>query len=245
MTVRIGHASIDEHGKVSGGAAGDQTGKEVCIRTYYNKPWKYVIRANDTKVAELIARACIAGCNNNNIGYDQSNRNSIFMAAKAADWDLSKIAVKVECDCSSFVTCCVMAAGVDLEFTNAPTTSTLLSVLVGTGNFIALNAGTALRRGDILLAPGSHTAIVLDDSGVETGGICTITLPIIKLGSKGTTVKMVQTMLAAHGYPCANGGADGSFGTGTQAAVKKFQSAKKLTVDGVVGTNTYTALLGG
>ena len=32
--IRLAHASIDENGKVSGGAAGDQTGKEVCIRSW-------------------------------------------------------------------------------------------------------------------------------------------------------------------------------------------------------------------
>ena len=30
--IKIGHASIDENGKITGGKAGDQTGKEVCIR---------------------------------------------------------------------------------------------------------------------------------------------------------------------------------------------------------------------
>ena len=35
MAVLIGHASINEKGKVTGGKKGDQTGKEVCIRTWY------------------------------------------------------------------------------------------------------------------------------------------------------------------------------------------------------------------
>lgn len=37
MSVNIGHASIDENGLASGGVAGNQEGKEVCIRTWYNK----------------------------------------------------------------------------------------------------------------------------------------------------------------------------------------------------------------
>ena len=48
MTVRIGHASADERGKASGGAAGDQTGKELCIRSWYRGNWK----------ATLIAGGC-------------------------------------------------------------------------------------------------------------------------------------------------------------------------------------------
>ena len=36
MSVKIGHASIDERGKARGGAAGDQTGREVYTRNWYN-----------------------------------------------------------------------------------------------------------------------------------------------------------------------------------------------------------------
>ena len=41
---QIVHASINERGKAIGGESGDQTGKEICIRSYYNKPWNYVLR---------------------------------------------------------------------------------------------------------------------------------------------------------------------------------------------------------
>ena len=41
MPVYIGSARIDERGKISGGAAGDQTGKEVSYQTWYlhSKGW--------------------------------------------------------------------------------------------------------------------------------------------------------------------------------------------------------------
>ena len=38
------HASKNEKGGTKGGKAGDQTGKEICIRPYYNKPWTSVLR---------------------------------------------------------------------------------------------------------------------------------------------------------------------------------------------------------
>ncbi len=41
---QIVHASINENGKTTGGQPGDQTGKEICIRSYYNYPWDVVIR---------------------------------------------------------------------------------------------------------------------------------------------------------------------------------------------------------
>ena len=38
------HASINEKGKATGGATGDQTQKEICVRPYYNYPWSCVLR---------------------------------------------------------------------------------------------------------------------------------------------------------------------------------------------------------
>lgn len=38
------HASINEKGTVTGGKVGDQTGKEICTHSYYNKPWNSVLR---------------------------------------------------------------------------------------------------------------------------------------------------------------------------------------------------------
>mgnify|MGYP007007821211 FL=1 len=52
MAVKIGHASIDERGKARGGAAGDQTGKEVCLRDWYDKNWVSVLRPKNEKEAE-------------------------------------------------------------------------------------------------------------------------------------------------------------------------------------------------
>ncbi len=44
---QIVHASINENGTATGGQAGDQTGKEICIRSYYNKPWDCILRYNE------------------------------------------------------------------------------------------------------------------------------------------------------------------------------------------------------
>ena len=41
---QIVHASINENGTTTGGKTGDQTGKEICIRGYYNKNWDCVLR---------------------------------------------------------------------------------------------------------------------------------------------------------------------------------------------------------
>lgn len=47
----IVHASIDENGTTKGRKAGDQTGKEICIRKYYTPSygWSYHLRYKDDK----------------------------------------------------------------------------------------------------------------------------------------------------------------------------------------------------
>ena len=61
-----------------------------------------------------------------------------------------------------------------------------------------------------------------------------------KKGSSGAVVTQIQTKLKAWGY--YTGAVDGIFGSGTEQAVRKFQSANGLTVDGKVGTQTLAAL---
>lgn len=66
-------------------------------------------------------------------------------------------------------------------------------------------------------------------------------MPLVKLGSRGDAVKALQTKLNALGYDC--GAVDGIFGQKTLAAVKAYQTARGLGVDGVVGNQTWGALL--
>ena len=71
----------------------------------------------------------------------------------------------------------------------------------------------------------------------------TVSYPTIELGSKGSDVKKAQQLLIAKGYSCGVAGADGDFGAGTYNAVKKFQADNGLEADGIVGDNTWAALL--
>ncbi len=62
-----------------------------------------------------------------------------------------------------------------------------------------------------------------------------------RVGDQGAQVTAIQSELANLGYDVA---ADGSFGPATQEAVKAFQRSVGLTPDGLVGENTYRALMG-
>ena len=77
----------------------------------------------------------------------------------------------------------------------------------------------------------------------SSGSTCTVELPIIKQGNKGFTVVAVQMLLNKHDFSVKY--TDGDFGPDTLAKVKAFQKAKGLTADGVVGSNTWAALLKG
>jgi lysozyme len=66
--------------------------------------------------------------------------------------------------------------------------------------------------------------------------------PLLKKGAKGNAVARLQRALSAAGYAVA---ADGDFGPATDRAVRAFQAAKGLGVDGIVGPATWQALGGG
>ena len=87
------------------------------------------------------------------------------------------------------------------------------------------------------------------DQGLTADGICgTKTLAALGLsssvalrqGSRGETVRKVQEKLKALGY--YNGSADGVYGSMTEGAVRRFQSERGLTPDGVCGVRTLSAL---
>ena len=66
----------------------------------------------------------------------------------------------------------------------------------------------------------------------------------LKKGCKGEDVKALQILLIGRGFSCGSAGADGSFGSATDSAVRNYQKAKGIGVDGVVGPKTMSSLLG-
>jgi putative chitinase len=87
-----------------------------------------------------------------------------------------------------------------------------------------------LTRAKTLVAPLAAKTVV---------GAVGTTLPLLFRGETGPAVAQLQQNLAAHGYAVAR---DGSFGPGTETALRQFQAAHGLAVDGIAGPALWKAL---
>lgn len=249
MAKYIAHASIDENGKISGGKAGDQTKKEVCIRTMYYKPWNCVIRIDNEAVRTQFANNMIDIANNENIGYDQGGRNSLLAEARKVNFDFSKITVKCECDCSSAITTCLLAAifvvlgeaayleayEILVVSGNCATTSTLrtrmkkltmISVTVYTSTAYTSSTSKSLY-GDIYIKEGSHVVCYIDDgnkvteSKTELKKEVNYKMTTLKKDSNNNDVTVFEILMKKLGYYA--GAIDTEFGSGCVNACNAFQ----------------------
>lgn len=148
---------------------GDQNGgKEISTQAWYlhSKGW-YVYRARDPEEREKIALAMEKACANDDIGYSQPTRNTLYNDIKGKGFDPSKTSKKVNTDCSALVRVCCAYAGIMLsDFI----TSNEGAALVNSGKFEKLTAdkyckqADYLMRGDILCTKTKgHTVVVLTD----------------------------------------------------------------------------------
>ncbi|MFE4690211.1 peptidoglycan-binding protein [Streptomyces sp. NPDC056749] len=58
-------------------------------------------------------------------------------------------------------------------------------------------------------------------------------------GDSGAKVQEFQALLIFKGFSVGSTGVDGQFGPSTQSAVKRFQSSRGITADGIVGPTTW------
>lgn len=72
----------------------------------------------------------------------------------------------------------------------------------------------------------------------------TVELPVLRKGSQGGSVGLLQMLLIGYGYDLGDAGADGLFGGATEHALICFQEDTELDADGVAGANTWHKLLG-
>ncbi|MFD7498646.1 peptidoglycan-binding protein [Streptomyces sp. NPDC059832] len=71
-------------------------------------------------------------------------------------------------------------------------------------------------------------------------GTASRTWPLVKSGAEGETVAAIQLLLTAHGYRTD---VDAEFGPATTAHVTSYQRDRSLVGDGIVGPDTWHALI--
>jgi GH24 family phage-related lysozyme (muramidase)/peptidoglycan hydrolase-like protein with peptidoglycan-binding domain len=248
MKYIIGSARIDENGKASNGAAGDNKQKstpdyagEVSLQAFYvhSKGW-YVLRPKDPSVAEDLSCLMKICRNNPCIGYDQLQRLDILKHGVYTQQ-------KTECDCSSLVRAIIIeATGKD---PGNFITSNEADKLEASGLFekrVKYTNGMILYEGDVLVSCSKgHTAIVCEgykrtsnltnnDKVVKKSGVkLDITMPLIKSGSKGLAVAIWNCILGNVCYVT-------EFDETMEKQTRAFQEKYGLEVDGIVGKNSWT-----
>jgi hypothetical protein len=87
------------------------------------------------------------------------------------------------------------------------------------------------------------TSTETSTASTTTARVPTVTAPTttLKPGDTGAQVRALQRALAQLGYPV--GKIDGDYGTATKTALERFQTAGKLTADGLFGPATRAALV--
>lgn len=211
MKIKIGSARIDENGRISGGVAGDQTGREVAEQDFYmhSKGW-YMLRPKDPFVAEKIAEAMRQACANDHIGYDQNNRISVVTNVKIYG-TLQKIQVPTESDCGTLIRACIyQATGVDVgDFY----TGNEVAVLEQSGIFEkakSVSSSADVYNGDVLVTKKKgHTVAI-------TSGRSRITS-----SESNSKVLAWQNAAIADGFQFPKYGADGEWGSECEEVAKK------------------------
>lgn len=239
----ISNCGHDEHGRYSGGKAGDQTDQEWVVKSWYSRPWRCVLRHPDSSVQNKIAELARKSAQNNLIGYDQGERYTYWQHLKASNYDPSQISVACEADCSSGVAAIIKAVGYILG-RNALKN---VSIYAYTGNLrsILQNAGfqllteskyltgdSYLLPGDVLLLDGHHTAINLDkgsNAGSSTPAKPPVSGDSYRVKSGDTLSKIAQM-----------------WGTTVEAlaAHNGIKNPNKISIDQIVHKPASTAKIG-
>lgn len=255
--VRVSNCGHDENNRYSGGTAGDQSGTEWYLRSWYAYPWNYILRWKNEELGRLLADLALEAARNENIGYDQGERTTFAAALKEAGWRPANIRKPCEADCSRGTIDLIRAVG---YLKGIPELQTCDKVMSYTGDMMNwFNSSTGqkyftiltgkylvdpnlARKGDINLNVVHHVNITVDN-GAASGSVQeTGNTNFLQNGDCGEAVSTMQKMLIALGYSCGISGADGEFGNDTESALRQFQTKNGLEVDGQYGPESKAKL---
>lgn len=194
---QICEATGNENGGITGGQTGDQTGREICINTYRNHPWNYVLRY----VAE-------DGGSRETQSENATSTGGDTYTVQAGD-SLWAIAEKVY--------------GSGTYYTKLMTLNGLTNANIMVGQVLKIKDKTTTK-------PVQSTS-------------STNSLPTLRKGSKGESVRALQVLLTLRGQRLAIYGTDGDFGNETEVALRAYQKIKGLTADGICGSDVWKTLI--
>lgn len=251
----ISNSGSDENGSYAGGQAGDQTGGEWRMRSWYDrKSWSCVLRHPNPKIGLLLADLAIKAALNDKIGYDQNQRDTYWSQLQKVGYDPAKITTACESDCSAGVIANTKAAGYlldlpELRMIGATYTGNMRNAYRSAG-FIVLTESKYLTGpeyllpGDILLNDEHHTCtnvtrgskVVESEEQEREYREIKLFAPVLKEGMHGTDVKILQMLIGGID-------ADGDFGPKTAAAVLNYKKAHGLiSTTSNVGANVWREL---
>lgn len=129
-----------------------------------------------------------------------------------------------------------------MKKTTKKTTGWASAVLTSAGMLFAgmtvLPAGAASPAKGVDTSHHSHSeGRAIDWSSARSSGH---SWPLLKTGHRGTNVRTIHHLLAPAGYRLE---VDGAFGSNTASATEAFQKRHGLQADGIVGPNTWNALV--
>lgn len=246
--VTLAHARCNENGGSTGGRPGDQTANqdhtkgELRFEDWYlsGNGWDYMMRPTTSTIKSLMPEDACKAVRNVKIGYGQDDRYTLYDTAKNVAFDCALVDKPVDCDCSSLMTVCANYAGIAIP--RDTYTGNMKARYSATGMFKLYSANKYtkqpdyLKRGDILVRAGHHTAIV-----ANTLYHMTRQLRLVEgERMKGNDVKALQQRL----NELDNAGleVDGIFGTKTDDALVVYQVNAGLDPDGIMGRHTAEAM---
>jgi hypothetical protein len=161
---------MNEFGTIDGGVQGDQTGKEVEIRLWYEKGWVYYIECLEEKMADAAATFAEKMALDADFGYSQDDRWTAWDSIKQNGYRIE--GAHGDVDCASLVVIVYMLAGLKVRATGY--TGSLKGILEATGKFKVYTDANHVsscdyaKRGSIYLRPktadeGGHVFIMLDN----------------------------------------------------------------------------------
>jgi peptidoglycan hydrolase-like protein with peptidoglycan-binding domain len=168
MAIKIGHASISEKGTIYGNT-GDQTGGEICTRTWYSFPWDVYLECNDDELAEKAAKYMEEICANNSFGYSQYTRWDGYNSIVANGGKVQ--GARGDFDCSSLVISCYALAGLPIT-TGSGYTGTIEKTMLDSGKFTAYKDAQHIykdiygKRGGIYLNTKNHVCMALSNGSM-------------------------------------------------------------------------------